>query len=102
MVLLGSGTGAVLPLVMLAMSVRVAGRERGAVAERTNSASAVGFILAPFVGLGLHMIAPPTSFVALAALGGDHGLAVLARCAWNSALVRVPLPCHIALSYFSA
>ena len=79
MVLCGFGTGVVLPSAIAVMSLRVVGREQGGVAGMTNSASAVGFILAPFVGLGLHTLAPPVPFVALAVLG-----AVLALPFWRA------------------
>ena len=67
-----------LPSAISAMSLRVIGREQGAVAGMTNSASALGFILAPFVGLGLHTIAPPVSFIVMALLAG-----IMALPAWR-------------------
>ena len=76
MVLTGLGAGVMLPSAISAMSLRVEGREQGAVAGMTNSASALGFILAPFVGLGLHTITPPASFIVMAMLSGIMALPV--------------------------
>lgn len=80
MLVTGLGSGLIAPAAIAAMSVRVDGDEQGAVSGMAGSAGAIGFVLAPFVGFGLHALDPRAPFMLVAGLA-----AILALPIWNRA-----------------
>ncbi len=58
----GLGTGMFMPSYNAAVSLKVEPEEQGAAAGLANSASAVGFIIAPMVAFSLYSVSPQTPF----------------------------------------